>query len=47
MSRIPINPKLFTWAHNRAGLDTLALGWYCPALAEKTNAKSFFKERSL
>lgn len=26
MTRIPINPELFTWARQRAGLDTLASG---------------------
>lgn len=34
MTRIPVNPKLLTWARERAGLDTLALAGRFPKLSE-------------
>lgn len=32
--RLPINPKLLTWARERAGLDALALAGRFPKLSE-------------
>ncbi len=34
MTRIPVNPEQLTWAHERAGLDTLALAGRFPKLAQ-------------
>ncbi len=34
MTRIPVTPKLLTWARERAGLESLALAGCLPKLSE-------------